>query len=198
MSGSLSSGSSHPDTVVETDRLVLRLWDWEDLAPLTAVFAKPEVWRFPFDRGFTAKETADFLERALVKQDAGTPTPWAAELRAERRLVGYVGLSVPEFLPEVMPAVEVGWRLDPGFWGRGLATEGAAGALDHGFGVFGLDEIVSIYQPDNVASGRVMQRLGMTFDRDTVFPGRDVALRVYRITRAQWQAVGLPSPTGQS
>lgn len=198
MSRPVPSRSSDPDAVVQTDRLVLRLWDWEDRAALTAVFANPEVWRFPFGRGFTAKETADFLERALIKQDAGVPTPWAAELRAEPRLVGYVGLSVPEFLPEVMPAVEVGWRLDPGFWGRGLATEGAAGALDHGFGALDLDEVVSIYQPDNVASGRVMQRLGMTFDRDTMFPGRDLALRVYRITRAGWQAAGLRSPTPQS
>ena len=179
-------------TVVETARLVLRLWEWGDLEVLTEIFAKPEVWQFPFRRGFTDKETADFLERALLKQEAGIPTPWAAELRDADRVVGYVGLSVPEFLPEVMPAVEVGWRLDPGFWGRGLATEGAAGALDHGFGVLGLEQIVSIYQPENVASGRVMERLGMIFDRDTVFPGRHLALRVYRIRRDEWPVADAP------
>jgi RimJ/RimL family protein N-acetyltransferase len=173
-------------TVVETDRLVLRQWTPDDLEALTEVFAKPEVWRFPFGRGFTEEETASFLDRALAKQDSGVPTPWASELRDSGQVIGYIGLGVPEFLPEVMPAIEIGWRLDPAVWGQGLATEGAVVALDHGFDELGLEEVVSIYQPENVASGRVMQKLGMVFDRDTAFPGRALALRVYRMTRAQW------------
>jgi len=86
-----------------------------------------------------------------------------------------------------MPAVEIGWRLDPEVWGRGFATEAARAALAHGFSSPALDDVVSIYQPDNESSGRVMARLGMRFDRDTRHPTRDLALRVYRLSRADWE-----------
>ena len=173
-----------------TDRLVLRPWTEEDLEALAGVFAVPEVWRFPMGRGLDREETRRFLDRALAAQASDRPFPWAAEERDGGRLIGYVGLAVPEFLPEIMPAVEVGWRLVPDRWGRGLATEGGRASLAHGFGVLGLEEIVSIYQPENVASGQVMARLGMRVERDTRDPARGVALRVLRIRREEWEAAG--------
>jgi RimJ/RimL family protein N-acetyltransferase len=91
-----------------------------------------------------------------------------------------------------MPTVEVGFRLDPDFWGRGLATEGGRAALKFGFDGLGLDEIVSIYEPRNVASGRVMEQLGMLPDRDTTHPALGVPLRVFKIRREQWR----PADTG--
>jgi len=168
-----------------TERLRLRRWRIEDLDDLSAVFAHPEVWWFPFGRGWSVEETERFLRRRLEEQDARGWTQWAAETRDER-LIGYVGLSPPMFLPEVMPTVEVGWRLDPSYWGQGLATEGASAALAHGFDDLGLPEIVSICQPDNTRSERVMKRLGMHLDRDTCHPTLGIPLRVYRISRAGW------------
>jgi RimJ/RimL family protein N-acetyltransferase len=85
-----------------------------------------------------------------------------------------------------MPTVEVGWRIDPDYWGRGLATEGGRAALDVGFNVLGLNEIVSICEPENVASWRVMERLGMLHDRDTRHPALGVPLRVFKIRKDQW------------
>ena len=70
------------------------------------------------------------------------------------------GTRRPAFLPQILPAVEVGWRLTEPFRGRGLATEAGAAALEYGFGPAGLNRIVSIYEPENVASGRVMEHLG--------------------------------------
>lgn len=171
---------------METERLLLRPWSPEDLEALGAVFARPEVWRYPLGRGFTREETRAFLERQLGYRAAGEPFVRAAVLRETGKLIGYVGLSVPHWLPEALPAVEIGWRLDPDHWGRGLATEGARAALSQGFEQLGLDEIIAIYQPENVASGRVMERLGMRFARDTVDPVRGVALRVYSLSREEW------------
>jgi len=170
-----------------TPRLRLRRWVRHDVVALAEVFAKPEVWEFPFGRGFTAKETEAFLAYRIAEQATGGWADWAVELRGTGRLIGYIGLSEPHFLPEVMPAVEIGWRLDPVAWGRGLATEGARAALAHGFSSPELHEVVSIYQPENTASGRVMTRLGMRFDRDTVHPTHALALRVYRLTRVEWE-----------
>ena len=173
-----------------TSNLRLRRWSPQDLEALARIFAIPEVWQYPFGRGLTLEETEGFLAMQIAAQSTGGWAEWAVELISNGALVGYIGLAEPHFLPEVMPTVEVGWRLDPAVWGRGLATEGARAVLAHGFSNPGLREVVSIYQPENAASGRVMVRLGMRFDRDTTHPTRGVAVRVYRITRRQWESQG--------
>ena len=103
---------------------------------------------------------------------------------------GYVGLSVPLFLPEVLPAAEVGWRFSPAAWGRGYATEGATAALDQAFTTLGLDEVVSVPQADNPASRRVAERLGMTLAREVVIPASDLRGEVtgalYELARDDW------------
>jgi RimJ/RimL family protein N-acetyltransferase len=178
---------------VQTDRLLLRRWRVDDLDDLRAVFAKPEVWWYPDRRGRSAQETGSFLDRRLDLWERRGWSHWAVVHREDRRLIGYLGLEPPTFLPEVMPAVEVGWRLDPDYWGRGLATEGGRAALGFGFDFLGLEEIVSVYEPDNVASGRVMEHLGMRPDRDTVHPTLGVPLRVYKLLRPDWEAARLES-----
>ncbi|MFF8913328.1 GNAT family N-acetyltransferase [Streptomyces sp. NPDC015032] len=59
-------------------------------------------------------------------------------------MAGFTGLSVPDFMPELLPAVEVGWRLGRAHWGQGLATEAAAAAVRFGFEDCGVDRVVSI------------------------------------------------------
>jgi RimJ/RimL family protein N-acetyltransferase len=172
-------------TELSTQRLRLRRWRSDDLAALTEIFSEPAVWWFPLRRGFTPDETEAFLNRQLAAWDERGWGLWAVEQDGE--LAGYTGFGMPTFLPEVMPTPEIGWRLHPDFWGRGLATEAAAAALEFGFASLGLAEVVSIYQPDNVASGRVMQRIGMVFDRDTTDPKEGFPLRVYRLGAEQWR-----------
>jgi len=175
-----------------TPRLRLRPWREADLSELLELFATPEVWHFPLRRGFTNDETRSFLSRMMEQHDAGIPCPFAAEDRRSSQLVGYIGLSVPHFLPEVMPSVEIGWRLGPIHWGQGLATEGARAVLAYAFETLELDELISIYEPSNESSGRVMQRIGMRFDRDTTYPDGGPPLRIYRLTRHAW-VLGAPS-----
>lgn len=120
---------------------------------------------------------------------------WAAELKADRRLIGYVGLSTPNWLPEVLPAVEVGWRLHPDYWGRGLATEGGRASLSHGFETRELERII---EPANVASGRVMEKLGMHDWRTATDPVRGLSLAIREITRTQWHASYPPPRRSES
>ena len=176
------------DAEVLTPRLRIRHWRRDDLAALTEIFAKPEVWHYPFGRGLRAEETAQFLERRLDAQTSGLAGPAATEDRATGRLVGYVALGQPDWLPEVMPTMEIGWRLDPPRWGQGLASEGARALLDYGVEEMALPEILSIFEPANVASGRVMVNAGMAFLRETVHPYFQRPLHIHRMTRAEWEA----------
>ncbi len=86
-----------------------------------------------------------------------------------------------------MPTVEIGWRLDRAYWGQGLATEGGRAGLEFGFNVLGLDEIVSIPEPTNVASCRVAEHLGMHPDRETTAREFGVTVRVYKLRKDLWR-----------
>ena len=173
---------------METDRLLLRPWRTDDLDALAPLFAEPAVWRFPFGRGLTREESERFIERQMGRWAADGFCMWAAVAKEERRLIGFVGLAVPVWLPKVLPAVEIGWRLHPDHWGRGLATEGGRACLGHGFDVLGLERIISIFEPDNTASGRVMTKLGMRDCLTTADPGHGRPLLVREITAEQWRA----------
>jgi len=177
---------------VTTARLHLRRPLPEDLDALAAVFEQEPVWHWPYGRGRTREETAAFLDRNVRHWDTLGYGLWLVVEPATARVVGYAGLSVPAFLPEILPAVEVGWRLEPAVWGRGYATEAATAALDAGFSTLGLAEICSLPEPTNLASVRVCERLGMRRDRIYVTPpapdrGPVEALQ-FLITAAEWQA----------
>jgi RimJ/RimL family protein N-acetyltransferase len=115
---------------------------------------------------------------------------FALELRTTGKLIGFAGLAVPEFLPEVMPAAEIGWRLSRSFWGQGLATEAARVALRFGLIDRGLQRIVSIAQVGNDASERIMAKLGMHLERETVDPTCGRPVRVHAITKADYMSAG--------
>ena len=171
----------------ETQRLRLRRWTAGDLDELARVFAEPKVWWYPFGRGLDRTETERFLGRERQRWDELGLGTWAAELRATGELVGYVGLGVPDWLPAVMPAVDVGWRLHPDHWGRGLATEGAGAAVRHGFEVLGADRLLCLHDTRNRASARVADKLGFRTEREMVGPGFGEPVTVRALARGDWR-----------
>lgn len=175
---------------MRTERLLLRRFDPDDVDELAVVFAKAEVWQFPYGRGLDREETAAFVDSTISEWDQSGFGLWAAVELGSGRLTGFVGLSVPHFLPEVLPAVEVGWRLDPGVWGRGFATEGARAALTEAFTTLGLAEVYAIPETTNASSVRLAERLGMGLARSVTIPANErrgaLDALLYRITREEW------------
>jgi RimJ/RimL family protein N-acetyltransferase len=177
---------------VRTERLDLRRFAPDDVDELSEVFAQREVWEFPYGRGFTRRETEAFVDSQIHEWDELGFGCWVARTIEDDRIIGYVGLSVPTFLPEILPAVEVGWRLAPAVWGQGYATEGATAALDHAFTTLGLERVCSVPQADNPPSARVAERLGMGLVRELKIPANErrgelVGL-LYEIERGEWRA----------
>ena len=130
----------HPS--VETERLLLRPWrPAEDLDALAAVNADPAVMRWVTpNRPLRREETADFLDRVIRHWDDHGFGLWALVPRreADAGCIGFAGLAIPSFLPAVLPAVEVGWRLGSAWWARGLAPEAARATIVFGFARLGL------------------------------------------------------------
>lgn len=167
---------------LDTERLVLRPLQRDDLEDLARLHAEESFWWYPFRRAWTSEETADFIERTLSRYDDDGFALSAIVVRESGQLAGWAGLSVPWFLPEILPAVEVGWRLGETFRGLGFATEAGRAWVNFGFDERGLDEIVSIYEPENLASGAVMARLGFHLDLETVHPSRGHEIHVTKLT----------------
>jgi RimJ/RimL family protein N-acetyltransferase len=164
--------------VLETERLLLRDWQPSDAAPFAALNADPEVTRYL--NGPMRREQSDELLARIRNhwQDHGFGL-YAVEVKDSGAFAGFVGLAIPSFLPDVLPAVEVGWRLAREHWGNGYATEGARASMRFGFEELELRQIISIIDPRNAASVRVAQRLEMTRGRDRIHPSNRVRLAVY-------------------
>lgn len=171
-----------------TDRLVLRPLAMDDLDDLAALHAEESFWRYPFGRGWSRDETRSFLEHTIGHyRDPGLAVS-AVIVADTGALAGWAGLSIPTFLPEILPAVEVGWRLGERYRGHGFATDAGRAWVRYGFEKLRLESIVSIYEPENTASGAVMRRLGFSLDRVTSHPVLGVPLHVMSISRDAWSS----------
>lgn len=129
------------------------------------------------------------IERSFEERGHGL---WAVEVVGGAPFIGFVGLAYHDFPAHFTPAVEVGWRLARGHWGRGYATEAARASLRFGFDELGLDEIVSMTYRGNLRSIAVMERIGMTrdpaddFEHPNLPPGHRVRPHVlYRAQRRE-------------
>jgi RimJ/RimL family protein N-acetyltransferase len=159
---------------LRTDRLLLRCFRPQDREPFAAINADPGVMEFlggPVSRE-RSDVLIDWIEDRFSSQGFGF---WALELVGEARLIGLAGLNIPRFSAPFLPAVEVGWRLDPRYWGRGYATEAAGASLDFAFGTLGLDEVVAFTAEGNLRSRKVMERLGMRHDTTDDFDHPSIA-----------------------
>jgi ribosomal-protein-alanine N-acetyltransferase len=181
---------------LRTPRLVLRAWRDEDLAPFAALNAHPEVMRYlpaPLSRA----ESDALAARIRAEAAEWGFGLWAVESPGEGPFLGFVGLSRPAFRAPFTPCVEIGWRLAWRFWGRGYASEAARVVLEHAFGPLGLREVVSFTTAANLASRRVMEKLGMRrdpredFEHPALAPDHPLRPHVlYRIGRGDWHAGG--------
>jgi RimJ/RimL family protein N-acetyltransferase len=151
------------DPMPATERLLLRRFTPGDRAPFAALNADPEVVRYVGDGRPMTRADSDALMDAIGAHWAqhGFGLWCAAPREDPEACLGFVGLAIPSFLPSVMPAVEVGWRLARAAWGRGLATEGARASLEHAFGELRLRSVISVIDPGNARSVRVAEKLGM-------------------------------------
>lgn len=172
---------------LETDRLELRRLRPDDLDALAELHAEPSFWHYPLRRGQSRAESEQFLAGVLEDQAERGFGLGAVVERQSGSLAGWAGLSVPRFLPEILPAVEVGWRLGAAWRGRGYATEAGAAWVGWGFEQLGLDRIVSIFEPANRASGRVMEKLGFETDRVLLHPARKLELEVRALPVERWR-----------
>jgi RimJ/RimL family protein N-acetyltransferase len=178
--------------VIETERLLLEPLEESRLEDFVALTAHPETMRYwwpggPFTREVAERNFAASLGRL---REHGFGRRWIVA-KADGASLGftetkYFGDSCEDVSPD---EVEIGWMLAPSAWGRGIGTEAGKAVRDEAFDRLQLESIVAVHHPENGASGRIMEKLGMSFERDVV-DRSGWPYRLYRLTRGEW---ALPS-----
>jgi ribosomal-protein-alanine N-acetyltransferase len=167
--------------VLETARLILRPFGQEDFNRLAELMANADFMRFSFGPK-THEQTAAFLETVIGWHRAGLPSPFAVVMRSDDVIVGYCGFLHQEVDEE--KEIEIGFRLHPDYWNRGIATDAARKVRDHAFSDLELPRVISLIHYDNAPSRRVAEKIGMTFEKETLFRG--FPTQVFALIREQW------------
>lgn len=148
--------------MIETERLFLRKITLDDKENMFRLHSDPDVQKYT---GEPVVESIEEIEKAIrirvkdyEKYGYGR---WATFLKNEMQFVGWAGLA---YLPE-FDKIDLGYRFLPEFWGSGLATEASRAILTYGFEKLELKRIIAIAMKENKASIKVMEKVGMVFDK---------------------------------
>lgn len=163
--------------IFATERLVIRNYRDEDRPIFDAISRNPLTRTF-HTREVSRANTDAFIDRQIETiRDIGCGYA-VVERKADRAVVGSVGIRP---MPDDMPfsddvKFDIGWMLDPLYFGRGYASEAAGGWLRHGFGELRIEEIIAYTVAANRASIEVMKRIGMRRDAARDFDHPRVAV----------------------
>lgn len=169
---------------IETERLLLRQFTPDDLDTYAArIFADPDVTRFLPKRDIPPRERAErvlkYFGEHWQKHGFGD---WAVTDKVDAQLIGHCGLN---FVPEA-GEVEVEYSLAKAYWGQGIATEAARASVRYGFESLKLERIIALADPQNIASWRVMEKIGLTYQKEVCFFG--MQLVYYQILSHEFDA----------
>lgn len=161
-----------------TERLLLRRLTEEDFPNVFSVLGDPEVM-YAWEHGFSEQEAREWLAGTFARYEKDGFGHYAAEVQETGEFVGMVGL-----LRETLAGKDllgIGWMLRRDCWGHGYATEAAQAVLRDAFERLGAVEAIADIRPENAASIRVAERLGMRAEYEVVkrYRGKDMLHIVY-------------------
>ncbi|WDV44719.1 GNAT family N-acetyltransferase [Clostridiaceae bacterium M8S5] len=158
---------------IETERLLLRDWQEEDIPIFCNMNKDKEVMQY-LPKVLTEEETKNFYN--VIKKefsDKGYGL-YAVESKEKREFIGFVGFHIATFHIDFTPCVEIGWRIRREDWGKGYATEAAKACIDYGFEVLGFKEVYSFTYVINEPSQKVMQKIGLEYVKKFNHPNLDL------------------------
>ena len=165
---------------MNSPRISLRPFEVSDLDEMQAVMGNPDVMRFSISGPKSKTETEDFIERCRALYDEFGFGLLAVVYKEENRVIGYCGLLRQEI--DGRMELEIGYRLHPSYWGRGIATEAAVMIRDWAFANLDREKLISISEPENAASIAVAKKVGMNFEREFLFKGH-LSAHIYSVRK---------------
>ena len=155
---------------IQTPRLLMRPAGEPDIEPLHRLWVEPAVRRFLWDdEEIPVDRARDVVRDSIEHWSSRRFGLWTLALAADAPLVGFCGFRPAEWAE----APELLFGLSATHWGRGLALEAARAAVTYAFDTLGVTGVVAATDPPNTASVRVLERLGMRFERQGRLEGLD-------------------------
>jgi RimJ/RimL family protein N-acetyltransferase len=166
--------------VLETQRLVLREFQFEDLDALAAILCDRETMRY-YPVSFDRAAVADWIQRNRTRYANDGYGLWAMILKSTRELIGDCGLVLQSV--DAVDEIEIGYHVRRDLWNQGYASEAARACRDYGFANLKVDRLISLIRPENLASRRVAEKNGMTIWKEVTKV--DLLHYVYAVKRDQ-------------
>jgi len=154
--------------ILETPRLLLRPLAPTDLDALAEILGDPVGMAF-YPHAFGRAETLAWIERDLARYETLGFGHLAMEMRSDGQFVGDCGPTILRVAG--VDEIELGWHVRRDDWNQGLATEAALTIRDWAFDGLGLRRLISLVRPENQASSRVAEKIGMTIEREVEYNG---------------------------
>ena len=142
-----------------TDRLLLRQWKDSDFEAFAAITSNLEVMQY-FPKLLNRDETYAWIDQVKYLLDVKGWGLWAIELVETQEFIGCVGLHSQVDKFEFSPCVEMGWRLDPKFWGKGYATEATNAWIEYAKNQLNVHTLYASAHTENIASQNVLKKCG--------------------------------------
>jgi RimJ/RimL family protein N-acetyltransferase len=175
---------------IVTQRLRLRRFLLDDIESLFEITSDPNVVRYiGSGEPPSFAETQYAVNRMVEHWQRHGYGRWVVEDNETGEMLGYGGLRNLDGVPELV------YLLKKNAWGKGIATEIATACLEFGFSSFGFERVLGITKPENAGSRRVLEKVGMQFQHDSVLYGYDVV--VYSCTKEQF-ATACPITIGDA
>jgi len=170
--------------IVETERLVLRPFNVDDVKAVLAFGSNPKVIAQTGDKIInTKKEALDIINNVWLKEyNSIGYGRYAVVYKPDNKVIGFSGLK----FEKEFNATDIGYRFLPSYWGLGIATESSLPFIKMGFENFGLEEIVGVAFESNKASLRVLTKLGMRLRTTGDFFDNGQICKWYSITKAEY------------
>ncbi|MCE2572749.1 GNAT family N-acetyltransferase [Motilimonas eburnea] len=168
--------------IAETERLILRLFEPDDVEALYELMSNRQVMKFSVSGPLNRKQVQTFLNSILDTYMSKGFSLWAIHCKEDQRLIGFCGHFFHRL--EGQDEVELVYRLLPDYWGQGLASEAARAATQYAFTELGLERLISFIADNNEASKRVAESSGFQLERQTHFYDKPVL--VYSLEKSSW------------
>jgi [ribosomal protein S5]-alanine N-acetyltransferase len=151
---------------LETKRLIINHFDTSDIEAWATIESDPEVRKFVDNKTLTFKESKAYVLENIESYRINGYGRYAVREKSSNSLVGMCGFLNDDF------GLDLGYRYSRDAWGRGIGTEAAQAVIEHGLKKLGLPSIVGGVLHENIASEKILIKLGFIFEEETYFMGK--------------------------
>ena len=175
---------------IETPRLILREIRDEDVHGMFKLDSNPLVHRY-LESGYMsesihdAQKNIDYIKSQYKDHGIGR---WAIIEKSSKSFIGWTGLKLNlDTMNGISNFYDIGYRLLPEYWGKGYATESAVPSLEYGFIELNIDTICGIADKDNLASQKVLEKIGLNFTNEFHYKPQNMKLYWYQLSKNDYE-----------